>query len=89
MNLENFKEAYLTVINEEIEETEVVDETELSDVDEETTDNEQSAADHFKMGIMALMGKMKLSDLSSTEDEMIDDLVASIISDLKDSMSGD
>ena len=53
------------------------------------SDNEQSAEDHFKMGVMALMGEMKLSDLSYTEDEMIDDLVASIISDLKDSMSGD
>jgi|LakMenE01Jun11ns_1017448.scaffolds.fasta_scaffold9958189_9 hypothetical protein len=85
MNLENFKEAYLTVINEEIEETEVV-ETEVTDVDEETPENELSAADHFKMGVMALMGKM---DASEEENEMINDLVASIISDLNDSMSGD
>lgn len=76
----------LTFINEEIEETEVVDETELSDVNEETPENELSAADHFKMGVMALMGKM---DASEEENEMINDLVTSIISDLKDSMSGD
>jgi hypothetical protein len=88
MNLENFKQAYLTVINEEIEESEVV-ETELSDVEEEISDNEETAAEHFKMGIMALMGKSKPSDASEEEDEMIDDLVSSIISDLKDSMSGE
>jgi hypothetical protein len=88
MNLENFKQAYLTVINEEIEESEVV-ETELSDVEEEISDNEETAAEHFKMGIMALMGKSKPSDASMEEDEMINDLVSSIISDLKDSMSGE
>jgi hypothetical protein len=88
MNLENFKQAYLTVINEEIEESEVV-ETELTGVEEETSDNEKTAAEHFKMGIMALMGKSKPSDSSMEDDEMIDDLVTSIISDLKDSMSGE
>jgi hypothetical protein len=103
MNLEAFKQAYLNTISESADDSDlknyirsivekVVSESKLQESNllkgKLVSDNELRAAEHFEMGIMALLGKSKFSDLSTMERETIDELVPEMISDLKNLWSG-
>lgn len=82
MDLNKFTESYLKAITENFD----VDEAKEEPTEPEA-DNESSASDHIKLGILAILGKSKVSDLEEYEEESVNELINDIINMVKEAFS--